>query len=126
MRARGADQGQADADDGADEQRPGEDQPSREPVGQVTGGEGEQEHGQELGQSDPAEIQGRAVLGVDLPADRHLEHLEADHHPQHGQPPEAEVTLLQRGPEALHGLGAGGRVTADQPSAPLPQFRTAS
>ncbi len=35
------------------------------------------------------------MQGVDLPADRHLEHLEADAHPEQGQPPQSEIALLE-------------------------------
>jgi hypothetical protein len=39
------------------------------------------------------------MQAVDLPPDRHLEHLQADPHPEQGQPPEAEIALLERGAE---------------------------
>src|ERR1035441_1055140 len=77
----------------------------------MTRGQCEQEHGQKLSQADPPEVEGRAVLRVDLPADRHLEHLEADHHPEQTEPPEAEIALPERGPETAH-AGGGFGITA--------------
>jgi hypothetical protein len=44
-------------------------------VGGVTGGEGEQGHGQELPKADEAEVEGAMGEGVDLPADGHRAHL---------------------------------------------------
>ena len=62
--------------------------------------------GHELGQPDPPEVECAPVLRVDLPADRHLDRLEADAHPEQGQPPEAEIAHLERGTEASQAIAA--------------------
>jgi hypothetical protein len=97
-----ADEDQADADPGADDLRSGEHEPAREAVGELSGGQGQHEHRQELGEADPTEVERAVLLGVDLPADGHLQHLEADPHADHGQPPEAEIPHLQRRAESSH------------------------
>ena len=65
------------------------------------GGQRQHEQRHELGQPDPAQIERAAVQRVDLPADHHLEHLEADAHPEQGQPPQSEIALLERRPDRL-------------------------
>ena len=63
------------------------------------------------------EVERAPVQRVDLPADRDLEHLEADVHPQQCQPPETKVALPQRWAEASQ-AARGEAFTAPQPSAP--------
>jgi hypothetical protein len=71
----------------------------------VPGRQGEHEQRHELGQPDPAQVQRAAVQGVDLPADGHLEHLQANAHGQQRQPPPPEAGDAQRGREVLHADG---------------------
>ena len=99
-RPRPADEREADAYAGAEPQRGGEDQPARQAVGELPRREREHEQRHELRQPDPAEIERAPVQGVDLPADHHLERLQADPHPEQGQPPQAKIALLERGTES--------------------------
>ena len=101
-----ADQGQPDADARSHQQRPGEDEAARRAIGELTCGEREHEHRHELRQPDPPEVQRGPVLGVDLPADRHLEHLQAEPHAERGQPPQPEVPDLQSWADTSHGSRA--------------------
>jgi hypothetical protein len=99
-RSRRGNERQADRDGGTEQQRSGEDQPPRHSIGQLTGGKRQHEERNELGETDPPEVQGAAMQCVHLPPDSHLEHLQTDAHPEQRQPPETEVALLERGSEA--------------------------
>jgi len=48
---------------------------------------------------DPAEVKRAVVLGIHLPADGDLEHLQAGVHSEHGLPPQPEVAVFQGRPE---------------------------
>ena len=99
---RPADERQPDAHPGSHQQRAGKDQPAGHAVGELTRGQGEHEQRHELGQPDSPQVKRRAVLGIDLPADRHVEHLQADAHPQERQPPQTVVAHLQGRAEPSH------------------------
>lgn len=71
----------------------------REKIGELTGGQRQQDHRHELGEPDPAEIQRAVVELVDLPADRHRGHLRAEAHEDQRDPEQREVAVLKRRPE---------------------------
>jgi hypothetical protein len=58
------------------------------------------EHRDELRQTDQAEVQSAAAVGVDLPADCHLEHLHAHPHAEHAKPQQRKVALAECRAEA--------------------------
>ena len=83
-----------------------EQEPALDAVREVAGREREDEHRRELEQADETEVEGLVVLGVDLPADRHVDHLQADERGQRRDPPAAVVTHAEGGTE--EGSQGGG------------------
>ncbi len=93
--ARNRDHEEERRDADAERERGREDEPAREPVGEMPGREREQEQRQELAEADQAEVERRVIDREDLPTDGHRDHLDAEGLRDQRDPEQQEVALLQ-------------------------------
>jgi len=83
---------------------------ARQPVGKLTRRQRQQRHGRELREPDQAEVERAVVDQVDLPADRHRDHLHREARRQHRRPEPAEVAVLEGGRERDHSSNSASSV----------------
>ena len=106
--ARGADEDERRRDHGQEHDRDRQHEPTRDPVGELAGRQGQHEQRRELEQPDQPEVERLVVDAVDLPADSDRDHLAAEVHRAHGDDEDAEVAALHRGRQSLSHAGESG------------------